>query len=119
MIKQKNKHKCNCIVAFHIGHSQIEMSETTKKRITETCCGGVFLLDYCPICGKRIKDKRKYIEWQTIVRKKDIKTRIKNLKEEGKLSNFMKSVLEGYQEELKELDDAKLGQDASCMEGKK
>ena len=106
MVKQKNKHKCNCIVAFHIGHSQIEKSEATKKMITGTCCGGVFLLDYCPICGKKIEDKTKYVGWQTIARRKDVRARIKGLKEEKELSNFMKSVLENYQEELKEPSDA-------------
>lgn len=110
MVKQRNKHKCNCIVAFHIGHSTIEKSEAIKRRITETCCGGVLLLDYCPICGKNIEDKRKYTGWQTIARKKDVKSRIKNLKEEGMLSNFMKSVLECYQEELKELNDVNVGE---------
>ncbi len=96
----------SCIVAFHIGHSTIKEREANIENICNTCCGGVMLLDHCPICGKRIENKRKYIKWQTIARRKDVKIRIKSLKTEEKLSNFAESVLECYQKELKELNDA-------------
>jgi hypothetical protein len=51
--------KCKkCIVAFHIGHSTYtkEEYEDSKKRDDLDCCGGTILLNYCPICGKKLKE---------------------------------------------------------------
>ena len=49
--------KCNHIVAFHIGHSTYTKDEylESKKRDDLDCCGGTMLLNYCPLCGKKLK----------------------------------------------------------------
>jgi len=48
------KHKC--IIAFHIGHGTYTKSEylRSKKKDDLDCCGGTILLDYCPLCGKKL-----------------------------------------------------------------
>jgi hypothetical protein len=45
------------IIAFHIGHSEIRVSEAAKDKdaLTDTCCGGVMLLNYCPECGEKLQ----------------------------------------------------------------
>lgn len=48
--------KCDHIVAFHIGHSLISKSEATKERLEDDCCGGVMMLLFCPLCGKKNKE---------------------------------------------------------------
>lgn len=45
------KHKCDHIVAFHIGHCEIRKSEATKEILSDTCCGGIKRLNFCPDCG--------------------------------------------------------------------
>lgn len=97
--------ECDCIVAFHIGHSSIQRSEAKRKMIVETCCGGVMLLAYCPKCGNKIKDKNKFQNWQNVSRKKEVKERIKYYKGLSNQSDFANSMLESYEEELRELND--------------
>ena len=49
------KTKCNCVVGFHIGHNMINKSDATKEKMNDDCCGGVFKLKYCPLCGRKNK----------------------------------------------------------------
>lgn len=46
--------KCDCIIAFHRGHSEIRKSIATKECLEDSCCGGVLELNYCPVCGVKI-----------------------------------------------------------------
>ena len=57
MPKKKKKIKCNHIIAFHIGHSEISEKEANRDKevLKDDCCGGVMLLNYCPICGAGIR----------------------------------------------------------------
>ncbi len=100
MVKQK---ECDCIVAFHIGHSYVNRSGSNKERIIETCCGGVILLKFCPECGKEIKEINKYKKWKKTFRIKDVKYRIKAMEEDKPLSKFLRRVLKDYKKELKQL----------------
>jgi len=54
--------KCNHAIAIHEGHSLL-YARTTKYQKTLTreeendgCCGGVSLFNYCPFCGKYVRD---------------------------------------------------------------
>ena len=49
------KTDCDHIIAFHIGHTPISKSEATKERLIDDCCGGAMMLNYCPLCGTRLK----------------------------------------------------------------
>lgn len=56
------KHNCKkqgCAIAFHIGHSWYNKKDyrKSKKDNNLDCCGGTILLNYCPFCGKKIKEK--------------------------------------------------------------
>lgn len=65
-IKQE---KCDHIIAFHIGHCEIKISEIKnkddlEKRLENTCCGGIKRLSFCPDCGLKLFDKfGNYIDW--------------------------------------------------------
>jgi len=56
------KKKCKrCIIAFHIGHGVYTEKEykVAKKVNGLDCCGGTMVLNYCPICGRKIKGEGK------------------------------------------------------------
>ena len=66
-IRQKN---CDHIVAFHIGHCYIRVSEVKSRyeleeRIEDACCGGIKRLLFCPDCGLRVYEEggKCYIDW--------------------------------------------------------
>ena len=49
----KHKH----IIAFHIGHGTYTNREymDARRRDDLDCCGGTIELNYCPICGEKLK----------------------------------------------------------------
>lgn len=51
--------KCKHIIAFHIGHGTYTKKEyqDAKKRDDLECCGGTMLLNFCPLCGEKLKSK--------------------------------------------------------------
>ena len=56
-----------CIIAFHIGHSTISEDIKAKdfiEQYKDGCCGGVWILNYCPECGMEVDKK-----WKQMVKK--------------------------------------------------
>ena len=57
--------KCNHAIAVHEGHDLEYWKSTkyaigaTKESLSDDCCGGVTLFNFCPFCGKKV---RVYIE---------------------------------------------------------
>ena len=53
---------CNHALAVHEGHNLLYKRETgythklNKKAEEDNCCGGVSLFNYCPFCGKFVRD---------------------------------------------------------------
>ena len=55
------KEQCNHAIAVHEGHD-LQYAETTKyqtgatrESLSEECCGGVTLFNYCPFCGVDVR----------------------------------------------------------------
>jgi len=50
--------KCDHIIAFHIGHSYIAVSVVKEfgREMLYNDCGGTMLLNFCPLCGKGVRN---------------------------------------------------------------
>ena len=55
------KKKCNCAIASHEGHGLEYARKTkwvdkaTKESLSDECCGGIVLFNYCPFCGGDVR----------------------------------------------------------------
>lgn len=55
--------ECNHALAVHEGHcllyarsGKYGREKLTKKNAEDNCCGGVSLFNYCPFCGKYVRN---------------------------------------------------------------
>lgn len=54
-MKKKQAVLCTHVIADHIGHGLL-YETCSAMALKAECCGGVELFNYCPYCGKEVRD---------------------------------------------------------------
>lgn len=59
VVQQSGENECDHILAFHEGHDVVRQSDWYDKISHEGeplnwCCGGGYLVKFCPDCGERV-----------------------------------------------------------------